>query len=766
MPGRRLRVTGRVQGVGFRPFVWRLATGLGLAGTVQNYAGGVLIEIWGGEEALAAFARRLRAEAPALARIDTITGADLVGPGPEGFAIAPSGTGTVTADIPPDTATCPACFAEVLNPADRRHGHAFAACTDCGPRYTIATAIPYDRAGTTMAGFPMCPACAAEYADPADRRFHAQPIACPACGPRLWIEDETGAAVSGDPVGRAAAALVEGRIVAIQGIGGFHLACDATSAAAVARLRHRKRRPDKPLAVMVADLAAARDLGALSDAEAAALAGPAAPIVLLAQRTPLPGIAPGLAELGVMLPTTPLHHLLARAVGRPLVLTSGNLSGAPPATDTDTARRDLAGIADLWLMHDRAIAARADDSVLRLFADGPVILRRARGLAPEPFPLPEGLAAAPPVLAMGGDLKAGFCLAARGQATMPPEIGDLGDARTRADYRTTLDRWLRLHDLTPARIAVDLHPDYASARLGRTLAAESGASVIAVQHHHAHLAACLAENGLPPDAAAVGIILDGTGLGTDGTIWGGEILVGGYGSVQRVAHLPPVALPGGAEAVRDPWRNTVAHLRAAFGPDWQARLAGTPLAADLAERPTALIAQMIDRGVNAPASTSAGRLFDAVAGALGLGARQSHEGQAAMRLEALAQAEWEGAAPYPHEPGTATGTPPGLAPMWAALLSDLRDGQPHGRIAARFHRTLAGICADLATGAAAAAGLSSVALSGGVFHNRLMTLALSEELAARGLRVLRHRRSSPGDGSLALGQAAIAAAEGPTAAIE
>lgn len=760
MPGRGIRVTGRVHGVGFRPHVWRLATRLGLAGTVLNDGAGVWIEIWGKVATLDAFCRDLRADPPPLARIGAVTAHALHGPAPGGFAIVESRQGDTGAEIAPDAATCQNCLAEIDDPANRRYRHAFAACADCGPRYSIAEVVPYDRAGTTLRRFDMCANCRAEYDDPANRRFHAQPIACPDCGPRLWLEDRNGPIDAADPIHAAVEALGAGRIVAIKGLGGFHLACDATAGDIVALLRHRKHRPDKPLALLVADLPAARALCPLTPAEEAVLAGPAAPILVAAVRAPLPGVAPGLADHGIMLPATPLHHLLARAAGRPLVLTSGNLSGAPPATDNAAARHDLAGIADLWLMHDRDIAARADDSVLRTGACGPTVLRRARGMAPDPIRLPEAFAKAPPVLAMGGDLKSAFCLLDRGRVVLPPQIGDLDDARMRQDYTRTLESFRTLFALEPARIAIDAHPDYASALIGRRLARETGAELVTIQHHHAHFAACLAENGVEPGETHVGLVLDGTGFGSDGTIWGGEVLVGGYAEIRRAGHLPAIALPGGAQAVREPWRNTLAHLVAAFGPDWRAQLAGTPLADWSRTGPVATVERMIARGLNAPPASSAGRLFDAVAFALGLCARQSHEGQAAMRLEALAAPHADGAGPYPVEMAADAGMiVPDLAPFWAAFLADLRRGTGPGPIAARVHRSLAGLFAQLAIGAAEAANTRHVALSGGVMQNRLLAETLDGLLRTGGLNVLRHRQVPPGDGGLALGQAAAAAAK-------
>ncbi len=494
----------------------------------------------------------------------------------------------------------------------------------------------------------MCEDCAREYEDPADRRFHAQPNACPVCGPQLWLEDGEGRIDCEDPIAEVARLLKDGAIVAIKGIGGFHLACDATSETAVAELRRRKRRAAKPLAVMAKNASQIRRFCAVSAAEEELLEARSAPIVLLrnAGESLAPGIAPGHAQTGFMLPYTPLHHLLMAALDGPIVLTSGNLSDEPQATDNDDARHRLAGIADCWLMHDRDIVNRLDDSVMRVDAPGPQILRRARGLAPEPLPLAEGFADAPTVLAMGGELKSTFCLLKDGQAIPSQHLGDLEEAATHADYRKTISLYRDIFRFDPQVIAVDLHPDYLSSQWGEALAADTGAELVRVQHHHAHLASCLAEHGVEPgDDLSVGIVMDGLGLGTDGTIWGGEFLVGGYGGFERAGHFSPVALPGGAQAMREPWRNTVAHLAAAFGEDWTSRIAGTALGDRLAGKPLGVIGQMIVKGLNAPVSSSAGRLFDAVAAALGIAAdRQHYEGQAAMEMEALAapHLEWGG----------------------------------------------------------------------------------------------------------------------------
>ncbi len=753
--GCRIRVRGLVQGVGFRPHVWRLARDAGLAGQVRNDGEGVEIEAWGAAAALAGFLDALKTEAPPLARVDAVEAEALPGRPPAGgFSIAESGQGAVNTGIVPDAATCPACLAEVLDPADRHHGYAFTNCTHCGPRLSIVREIPYDRATTSMSVFAMCPACRREYEDPADRRFHAQPNACPDCGPRLWLEAEDGRQAVADPLGEAARLIKEGAIVAVKGIGGFHLACDALNADAVAALRNRKRRYAKPFAVMARDLAMVRRFARVSNAEADLLESPAAPIVLLrAEGEPLAeGVAPGQDSLGVMLPYTPLHHLLLRAVEGPIVLTSGNRSDEPQVTDNAEACVRLAGIAEAWLMHDRAIVNRLDDSVVRLDAPGPAVLRRARGMAPAPFNLAAPFNQAPRVLALGGELKATFCLLRQGQAVVSQHIGDLEEVATHADYRAMLALYRQIYDFDPEVIAVDKHPDYLSTQWGAALAAETGARLVEVQHHHAHLAACLAEHGLAAgEEEALGLILDGLGFGADGTIWGGEFLAGGYESFERLGHFLPVAMPGGAKASREPWRNTFAHLRAAGIID-RMETAG------LAGKPLETLDRMIAQGLNAPPASSAGRLFDAVAGALGLCRDgQSHEAQAAMELEALARPFMAEERPYPVALLSEERLVLAWQPLWAALLDDLTRHETTGRIAARFHRGLIDTLARAATTLAGARGLRRVVLSGGVMQNQLLLEGLHRELRAAGFEVLSPHRMPANDGGLSLGQAIIAA---------
>ena len=763
--GRRLRIRGLVQGVGFRPHVWRLATEEGLCGHVLNDGAGVEIEVWGSAAAMDRFEDRLSREAPPLARVDAVSRERLDhAPEAEGFRIVKSAGGEISTGVVPDAATCPACLTDIGDPANRRFGYAFTNCTHCGPRLSIVRSIPYDRARTSMSAFPMCADCTSEYDNPADRRFHAQPNACAVCGPRLWLEDGDGDMACADPVTEAARLIRAGAIVAIKGIGGFHLACDATSEAAVAELRRRKRRSAKPLAVMARDVGQVARFCAVGAQEQELLRSSAAPIVVLRNdgRALPAGIAPGQTRTGFMLPYTPLHHLLMQAIDRPIVLTSGNLSDEPQAIDNADARARLAAVADYWLMHDRDIVNRLDDSVIRVDAPGPQILRRARGLAPAPLPLAPGFAGSPAILAMGGELKSTFTLLKHGQAIVSQHLGDLEEAATHADYRKAIALYRDIFRFDPEVIAVDLHPDYLSSQWGEALARETGAALVRVQHHHAHLASCLAEHGVEPgDDRTVGIVLDGLGFGTDGTIWGGEFLVGGYAGFDRAGHFTPVPLPGGAQAMREPWRNTVAHLATAFGADWFAHVSGAPLGTALAARPIALIDRMMAQNLNSPLSSSAGRLFDAVAGALGLCAGGQHyEGQAAMEMEALAEPHLSGASGYAVAVSNVQGRHElSWAPLWEALIGDIARGTAPGVIAARFHLGLAAALAETAIRIADDAGVRRMALSGGVMQNRILLELLHGRLRGEGYEVLVQARVPANDGGLSLGQAAIAAVQ-------
>jgi len=759
--GERIRIRGVVQGVGFRPVVWRLARGLGLRGRVWNDAGGVVVELWGGGGGIGRFLERLEEEAPPLARIEGVERAPLEGEAPPAFTIVASRGGEVQTGVPADAATCPDCLREVLDPADRRHRYPFTNCTHCGPRLSIVRAIPYDRANTSMDAFPMCTACRAEYEDPADRRFHAQPNACPECGPQLWLEDREGKRLDGDPLVRAAALLREGKILAVKGIGGFHLACDAADEAAVAELRRRKGRYRKAFALMARDLKMVERHAAVEEAARRALCSRAAPIVVLpaAGEALAPSVAPGQNTLGFMLPYTPLHHLLLRELEGPIVLTSGNRSEEPQCTGNDEARERLAGIADAFLLHDRDILTRLDDSVARVMAGRPRLLRRARGHAPEPLPLADAFRGMPRVLALGGELKSTFCLLEAGRAVLSQHLGDLEEAATWREYRRMLDHYRELFRFTPEVVVVDAHPDYLSSRLGRELAQELGVPLVEVQHHHAHVAAVLAEQGLPPEAEPVlGVALDGLGWGDDGTLWGGEFLLADYRGYRRLAGFEPVPLPGGARAIREPWRNTFAHLERSLGWERVRREFGAlELVQWLEERPLTTLQRMMERGLNTPPASSAGRLFDAVAAALGLWREEiPYEGAAAMELEALAGAHMddEEAAGYPWDRPDGR---LGWKPLWRALLEDLDAGVAAGRIAARFHHGLAAAVAGTAASLCDWHQVEMVALSGGVFQNRLLLEAVTRRLEEAGIRVWIPQTAPLNDGGIALGQAVVAA---------
>ena len=757
MIGLQITVRGRVQGVGFRPFVWRKAKDAGLKGHVLNDGAGVKIAVWGGQAALDDFLNSLTRNPPPLAMIEGVATAQLSGAAPTGeFQIVHSKSGVISTEITPDAATCADCLTEICDPGDRRYRYPFTNCTHCGPRLSIVTGIPYDRAQTSMREFAMCPDCQREYNDPNDRRFHAQPNACQACGPKIWLEDAQGEVTCTDPLTETAKRLIQGQIIAIKGIGGFHLACDATVAEVVQRLRARKHRKAKPFAIMAKDVSQIREYCHLSDTEADLLTTPAAPIVLLKARRPLPGIAPGLNRIGFMLPHTPLHHLLMAEVDRPLIMTSGNPSHTPQVTGNSQARNALAGIADAWLMHDRDIVNRLDDSLMRMDRDGPSILRRGRGLAPAPIPLHADFADAPPTLAMGAELKSNFCLLKNGHAIPSQHIGDLTTAETYTDFRAKIALFMDLHGMAPKVIAVDMHPDYLSTRWGEQLAKETGAALVRVQHHHAHMVSCLAEHQVAPESAmSVGLILDGTGLGADGTIWGGEVLLGDYRGFERKAHFQPIPLPGGEQAVSEPWRNLVAHLIAAFGENWERQIAGTPISKLLADKPTALISQMIAQKVNAPLASSAGRLFDAVAAALGVAFdQQRYEGQAPMELEALISdcAVSEGYPTHVSDQGVVS-----WEPLWSELISDLKAGATHATIAARFHAGLADALTEVATRVASDAQTQRVVLSGGVMQNRFLLHTLTDKLRVQGLSVLRNKNLPANDGGVSLGQTCNAA---------
>ncbi|MEQ3550070.1 carbamoyltransferase HypF [Pseudonocardia nematodicida] len=791
-----VRVTGIVQGVGFRPFVHRLAAEFGLSGSVGNDERGVLIEAEGPPGALVGLVRALRERPPPLAAVSGVETAVMAPRGGSGFTIVPStGVAAPAATlVSPDTATCDDCLAELFDPADRRYRHPFVNCTNCGPRFTIVTGVPYDRAMTTMAGFAMCAACAAEYHDPADRRFHAQPVCCPDCGPTLRFVDAAslpGVPVAGhdpfgvargpathraglpwtgiadgryggagdvpdDPVAAAADALRAGAVVAVKGVGGYHLAARARDGAAVAALRARKHREDRSFAVMVPDLARARELCRVDEVEAAQLTSHRAPIVLLARRPGdglAPAVAPGDTHLGLMLPYTPVHHLLLHDLAEPIVLTSGNVSDEPIAHRDDDAATRLAPIADALLTHDRPIRTRADDSVLRVVRGRPYPVRRSRGWVPEPIVL--CAASAVPVLGCGAELKNTFCVLRGAEAFVSHHIGDLANAETMAAWTDGIAQLCRILDVEPGVVAHDLHPDHLSTRWALD---RDGVELVGVQHHHAHLAGCLAEHG--EAGPVIGIACDGTGYGTDGTLWGGEVFDVSVAGFTRVAHLEPVPLPGGETAIREPWRTAASWLRTAgvapppglpdrVGPMWNdvQRL----LAAHEAGR------------MRQPVTSSAGRLFDAVSALCGVRDRVTYEGQAAIELERVADLSVRDCYRV-GEPGPGS-RPPAEGParlaageLIRAVVADLVADVPVPVVAARFHHGLAGLLADAAVVAARAYGRDTVALSGGAFANQLLLELLRSRLEAGGLRVLVHSRVPCNDGGISLGQVAVAAA--------
>ncbi|WP_370548181.1 carbamoyltransferase HypF [Edwardsiella tarda] len=746
-----LRIKGKVQGVGFRPYVWQIAHEMGLHGEVSNDAGGVWLVVRLPLD-LAALCQRLYADCPPLARIDSIEPQPWPTCPADGFRIVESRQGAMDTQIVPDAATCPHCLAEMRDPRNRRHGYPFINCTHCGPRFTIIRRMPYDRPNTAMADFPLCPRCAREYGDPADRRFHAQPTACALCGPTLWSCEAGGQARrDGEEAWQAVCQVLEsGGIVAIKGLGGFHLACDAGDAAAIARLRTRKQRPAKPLALMLPGIDwLARYCRTTPEAGLVALLNsPAAPIVLIPASDAVPtGVAPGLDEVGVMLPSTPLHHLLLARLGRPLVMTSGNASGQPPALSNDQALSDLEGIADLWLMHNRDIVQRADDSLLRYHPDGSEMLRRARGYVPDTLDLPEAFQRLPDVAAVGGDLKNTFCLLHKGRALLSQHLGDLGEARIQQQMRQTWQLLQQIYQFTPQAIACDRHPGYHSRRLAQQLAEQQALPLIAVQHHHAHLVACMAEHGITPQQTPlIGLALDGIGYGEEGEFWGGECLRVDYRDYHRLGGLPAVALPGGDLAARQPWRNLLAQLLR-FLPDWQRY----PETHALQQKNWPLLAKAIERGLNCPPASSCGRLFDAAAAALGICHEAiSFEGEAASRLEAQAWQAWPQATPI-----TLRLTPQGELAMGDFWHDWLSWQAPLPLRALAFHRALADGLAALLRHHAAREGCQTLVLSGGVLHNRLLRQLLQERLAD--YRLLLPQRLPAGDGALALGQAIIAA---------
>ncbi|MFJ4573806.1 carbamoyltransferase HypF [Streptomyces sp. NPDC088846] len=774
---RRIVVRGVVQGVGFRPYLYTRALAMGLAGHVTNTPEGVVAEVEGPPAAVAVFCEGIAADAPPLAVLDSVEHREVPAAGGAGFTIVASRSGGPSRTlVPPDAATCADCLAELADPADRRHRHPFITCTNCGPRFTIVTDLPYDRAHTTMARFPMCPDCAREYADPADRRFHAQPVACHRCGPRLDLlvahpdpDRAPRRVTAADPVAEARRLLADGAILAVKGIGGYHLACDATDSRAVAGLRRRKARGDKPFALMAHNIGDISHLVRIGAEERALLTGAVRPIVLLRRRSravfapgvprPSDNVAPGSPDLGVMLAYTPLHHLLLGLPGDPagprlLVMTSGNVAGEPIVTDDAEALTRLARLADAWLIHDRPIQVPCDDSVVRVCDGERLTVRRSRGYAPRPVELPFPV---PAVLAAGGDLKNTLCLAEGRRAWLSAHIGDMDDLATQQAFEHAGQQLGTITGVRPEILAVDRHPGYRSGQLTRRLAGER--HVVRVQHHHAHIASAMAEHGLDGSHRVIGVAFDGTGYGDDGAVWGGEFLLADYDGYHRFGHLAYVPLPGGDAAVHRPYRMALAHLHAA-GIGWARDL---PCTAACEPGEQGVLARQLERNLNCVPTSSMGRLFDAVSSLTGICHRAGYEAQAAVELEnaALGAAGDDCAgygfalrAPAPDTGGALIADP---APVLSAVVDDVRAHTAPGVVAARFHEAVAALVRSACVLAREQYGLNTVALTGGVFANTRLSSACARTLRRRGFTVLRHHRVPPNDGGLALGQVMVAA---------
>jgi hydrogenase maturation protein HypF len=776
-----ISVRGIVQGVGFRPFVYGLAVRHNLKGFIYNTSEDVRIEVEGSAEAVRQFEQELKTKAPPLAHIENVTIKYQPVQGYEKFDIRSSQAQTGKYQlISPDVATCQPCLGELLNPADRRYRYPFTNCTNCGPRFTIIEDMPYDRAKTTMRYFKMCPECQAEYDNPLDRRFHAQPNACPKCGPHVELVDSNGNLVTkSDPIGTASRLLKKGKIVAVKGLGGFLLACDATNEDAVRTLRERKRRPAKPLAVMVGTVAEAKLHCHVSPEEEKLLTSPQSPIVLMRWRedsTVSQAVAPRLKFLGVMLPYTPLHHVLLRDTSRPLVMTSGNLSEEPIARDNDEALRRLCGIADYFLMHNRDIYSRYDDSVAMVERGTPQLVRRARGYAPYPIRLPFRMKQ---VLACGAEDKNTFCLTRDNYAFVSQHIGDMENIETLEHFEQTISLYKRLFHIEPEVIAYDLHPDYLPTKYALELG-QSGVKLVPVQHHHAHIASCLADNGL--EGPAIGVAFDGTGMGIDGNIWGGEFLVADRHSFRRWGHLEYLPLPGGAAAIKKPYRIAIGYILSLLGEEALKDVMASPddIGAKQSQRGSVgqtseaeieIIKRQIERKVNSPLTSSMGRLFDAVSALLGIRGEIDYEGQTGVELEMTAysviaespsakrlnEALSDASEAYPYgiaEDGAMKIVL--LKDMFSAVLEDLRQDIPLGKISVKFHSAVARMINEMCCSIAGESGITRVALSGGVFQNRLLLRKAVDLLEASNLHVLTHRQVPCNDGGISLGQAVIA----------
>ncbi|MBU7585411.1 MAG: carbamoyltransferase HypF [Nostoc sp. TH1S01] len=816
MASEEIRVRGTVQAVGFRPTVYRLAKAGGLRGDVCNDGEGVLIRVSGSEEALAEFVARLQQECPPLARIQELIRTSCTEEyNFNDFVISQSVSNKIKTEITPDAATCLQCQKEIFDPFSRFYRYPFTNCTHCGPRLSIIRSIPYDRCNTSMSAFVLCPECGKEYNDVENRRFHAQPTACHVCGPSAWLERADGKPVTAsmfsmmDDVDAVCTLLQKGEIVAIKGMGGFHLACDATNEAAVQKLRQRKRRYDKPFALMARDLAVIEEYCIVSGKEKELLISAAAPVVLLRkkEKTNRQGrrgrgeeegrgvsegvsvrlfnnkntqhsalstqhfiaesVAPGQNSLGFMLPYTPLHHLILRRMNRPIVLTSGNISDEPQCINNDEVREKLGKIADYFILHNRDIINRVDDSVVRVVGEKIQIVRRARGYAPAPINLPQGFDKIPPILAMGSEVKNTFCLLRDGEAILSQHLGDLENVAAFNAYQDTLNLYLNLFEHKPEAIAIDKHPEYLSSKLGKELASANQIPLHQIQHHHAHIAACMAENGIPLNTSPVlGIAFDGLGFGEDGTLWGGEFLLADYRKFHRLATFKPVAMIGGKQAIYQPWRNTYAHLISAnLWDKWQQQCTDLEILKFLQKKPLSLLNQLIEKGINSPPASSVGRLFDAVAAAIGICTEEcNYEGQAAIALENLVDVnilnKHEEKLIYPFNFSFSDNIYCiDSAPMWSALLSDLQQQIPQSVIAAKFHQSLANAVVNMVKLLCQEYQIDQVVLTGGVFQNIILLQLVTQQLQELKVNVLTHSLVPANDGGLSLGQAIITAAK-------
>jgi len=777
MATEEIRVRGTVQGVGFRPTVYRLAKACGLRGDVCNDGQGVLIRVSGSEEAITEFVAKLQTECPPLARINQLTRIIYEGELKfDNFVISSSVNSAIKTEIVPDAATCPQCQQEIFDPFSRFYRYPFTNCTHCGPRLSIIRAIPYDRCNTSMSAFVICPECAKEYHNIENRRFHAQPVACHACGPKAWLERADGKPVTAsmfsmlDDVDAVCTLLQKGEIVAIKGLSGIHLACDATQETAVQKLRQRKRRYHKPFALMARDIEIIEEYCTVNAKEKESLTSPAAPIVLLqtsGKKVLASSVAAGQNTLGFMLPYTPLHHLILRRMNRPIVLTSGNFADEPQCIDNDEAREKLGTIADYFLFHNREIINRVDDSVVRVIGDEVQTIRRARGYAPAPISLPLGFHNVPQILAMGSELKNTFCLLREGEAILSQHLGDLENAAAFNAYHDTLNLYLNLFEHQPEIIAIDKHPEYLSSKLGKQLADTNQIKIHQIQHHHAHIAACMAENSIPLDSSPVlGIALDGLGYGDDNTLWGGEFLLADYRKFQRLATFKPVAMIGGEQAIYQPWRNTYAQLISAnLWNDCQQQYADLEIVKFLNKKPLKLLNQLIEKEINSPPVSSVGRLFDAVAAAMGIYRDEcSYEGQAAIALEAIVDVSslnnHKETLIYPFSFSFLDSIyciDP--RPMWQALLDDLQQQIPQPVMAAKFHKGLANAIVEMVKHLSQENLINQVVLTGGVFQNCILLEQVTKGLQRLGIKVLTHSLVPANDGGLSLGQAVIAAAQ-------